>query len=567
MVTEGVCLHNCQYNRIDEPRIHHPESLELALALSVQRITYGIRVRNVLVVGGGAKSLAQTLSQQGIADKVVVCDTFANDPLFPPDSADVPPGACVATDACNLPFSDRSFDLCIVLHAIERIHCTVRTLEEFQRVARYLVLEATSERSFRTRFQSGVRRDRNRGTSSHVDSLNQGSLRKLLVDSGLRVLRGELMTIERNTNGSCAWTKIHLLFCRGRGAPPNEVFPRVLHVDTTSTRSSIVHNAILQDTIDYSVYARIPRWWRGLEQKLRMDLILALHVRRVAEQYDVIMAGSEKVGIPLALMRLNRPVITTVHHMASRRKKAFLRLLDVTSAWTRTAYLSEADREVMISYYGVPEERLFKYSAAPLGRFRPTGEIISEGPIMSIGLSDRDYPTLIEALRDLPGYHTEIYGASRYEDLYGVPNGVAIPEWIYLKDKVSLDELVAAYKRARFVVLPVKETTQFSAGITAALEAQASGKAVIATRTRGMPDYVIDGVTGFLVSPGDVKGLRDAVSTLWNNPRLAQQMGLAGRRHVEMNFNPEVEDERLRNIVIDIWEESLSGSWLPISIS
>lgn len=558
MVANSVQFRNRRRKSADESLLHQLEPFEVRLAQRVQRLTHGIKFRKVLVVGTGADILAETLIEKEFAHAFVICDVTTNNLPFSRDPATPPIPTRIVADPHNLPFLDQRFDLCILLQALEHIQCPVSSLEDLQHVARYVLIESIYEKNYWTDFPSRILPDSKRETNSCINSLDHDRFHRLLADSDLQILRSDVVTDEETTKGSRAPAEVHLLFCRSRSTPSGEVCPRVLHVDTTSTRSTIVHNAILQDTIDYGVYTNISSWWRALEQKLRIDLILALHVRRIAEQYDVIMAGSEKVGVPLALMRLNRPLITTVHHMASPWKRVFLRLLRVTAAWTRTAYLSEADREVMMSYYGVPEDRLFKYSAAPLGRFRPTGEIVSEGPIMSIGLSDRDYPTLIEALRGLPGYHTEIYGASRYEDLYGVPNGVTIPDWIHLKDRVPIDELVAAYRRARFVVVPVQDTTQFSAGITAALEAQASGRAVIATRTQGMPDYVIDGVTGLLVAPGDVKGLREAISTLWNNPQLAQQMGLAGRRHVEMNFNPEVEDERLRNIVIDIWEASLS---------
>jgi glycosyltransferase involved in cell wall biosynthesis len=99
------------------------------------------------------------------------------------------------------------------------------------------------------------------------------------------------------------------------------------------------------------------------------------------------------------------------------------------------------------------------------------------------------------------------------------------------------------------------DTYQYSAGTTVALEAHAAGKAIVATNTPGMRDFVVDGVTGFLVPPGDAIAMRDAIAKLWNDPHLAAAMGLAGRAHVEREFNPAVVDARIRQAYADAAEE------------
>jgi len=52
------------------------------------------------------------------------------------------------------------------------------------------------------------------------------------------------------------------------------------------------------------------------------------------------------------------------------------------------------------------------------------------------------------------------------------------------------------------------------------MEAMAAGKPVLATAVGGVPELVLDGVTGFLVAPGDVQGMAQAMRTL------AQDSGL-----------------------------------------
>jgi sugar transferase (PEP-CTERM/EpsH1 system associated) len=70
-----------------------------------------------------------------------------------------------------------------------------------------------------------------------------------------------------------------------------------------------------------------------------------------------------------------------------------------------------------------------------------------------------------------------------------------------------------------------------------ALEAMASGRPVVATRTGGNPEIVPDGVAGILVPPGDPKALAGALLHYIDNPDLRRDHGLAARAHVVKNFS------------------------------
>jgi len=65
------------------------------------------------------------------------------------------------------------------------------------------------------------------------------------------------------------------------------------------------------------------------------------------------------------------------------------------------------------------------------------------------------------------------------------------------------------------------------------LEAMAFGKPVLATRLGGIPDLVEDGVTGRLVEPGAVQGLRQAMVGLMADPGLRASLGRAARERAE----------------------------------
>lgn len=69
------------------------------------------------------------------------------------------------------------------------------------------------------------------------------------------------------------------------------------------------------------------------------------------------------------------------------------------------------------------------------------------------------------------------------------------------------------------------------------IESMAAGKPVVATDTGGCREAVRDGVTGFLVSPGDHEQLAQKILRLLQDEREAARMGNAGREKVEAEFS------------------------------
>ena len=61
------------------------------------------------------------------------------------------------------------------------------------------------------------------------------------------------------------------------------------------------------------------------------------------------------------------------------------------------------------------------------------------------------------------------------------------------------------------------------------VEAMASGRPIVASRTGGIPDLVVHEQTGLLVSPADESGLADAIHRILNDPEKAKIMGQKGK--------------------------------------
>jgi glycosyltransferase involved in cell wall biosynthesis len=74
---------------------------------------------------------------------------------------------------------------------------------------------------------------------------------------------------------------------------------------------------------------------------------------------------------------------------------------------------------------------------------------------------------------------------------------------------------------------------------TSLLDAMACGKPVVATTAGGIPEVVLDGVTGRLVPPKDHEALADAIVTLLKDGALRKEFGEAGLARVRERYSAE----------------------------
>src|SRR5438046_10696112 len=49
----------------------------------------------------------------------------------------------------------------------------------------------------------------------------------------------------------------------------------------------------------------------------------------------------------------------------------------------------------------------------------------------------------------------------------------------------------------------------------------------------GMPEYVVDGKTGFIVPPNDSAAIKASIRRILDDPALGRRMGRAGHQHVQ----------------------------------
>ena len=98
---------------------------------------------------------------------------------------------------------------------------------------------------------------------------------------------------------------------------------------------------------------------------------------------------------------------------------------------------------------------------------------------------------------------------------------------------VESDKLPALLNSATMVVMPSRVIEGFG---FVAMEAAMMGRPVVATRSGGLVEVVLDGETGLLVERGNSAALADAIAYLLNHPDVALKMGQAAQTRAQATF-------------------------------
>jgi glycosyltransferase involved in cell wall biosynthesis len=284
-------------------------------------------------------------------------------------------------------------------------------------------------------------------------------------------------------------------------------------------------------------------------QGVRMVEALADVRYRSAIPFDVALCYDEWNGIPAYIVQSRHtPVIMGVHFLAERARtpKVFgaaarLTLPHAAAIFTHTRTMAG----ILTSEWGVPSDRI---TVVPFGidadfyAVQPQPEV--PGVVVSAGEDVlRDHDLLINAMAKLnekdPRVRLELATGMKVD----VPPGLGrvFHERLYGKMR-------DLYQRASVVAVAVHPSTSRASGSTVVLEGMASGRPVVATANPALAEFMIDGVTGILVPPGDVDAMRRAIGDLLADPARAAEMGRAGAQYVRNRFTSDVMARELADL-------------------
>ena len=83
------------------------------------------------------------------------------------------------------------------------------------------------------------------------------------------------------------------------------------------------------------------------------------------------------------------------------------------------------------------------------------------------------------------------------------------------------------------------------------LETMAVGIPAVVSENGGMPDAVLDGITGFVVPPGDIEDMAESVVTLLENEARCREFGERARMRVEQVFDGAHNTRKLQEQILD----------------
>src|SRR5436190_11585766 len=139
-------------------------------------------------------------------------------------------------------------------------------------------------------------------------------------------------------------------------------------------------------------------------------------------------------------------------------------------------------------------------------------------------------------------FQCEIFGEGPLENqLRAQIEEFALQKRIQLPGPKPQHELRACLAGASVFVMP--SVPEVEGGMdnlpTVIMEAMATGLPVISTGIGGIPEMVVENETGFLVSPGNVVALADAIEKATNDRSLGQKLGQAGYERAQKLFSIE----------------------------
>jgi len=288
------------------------------------------------------------------------------------------------------------------------------------------------------------------------------------------------------------------------------------------------------------------------------SFILALKLYFKKKDFDLVIISGEKAGVLFSLLQTLLPFKKTpslmfgcLWYRAENPLKRFLKRIQIRlMSKSVQLFLVWVKREIedYSKEFGIPKEKL---------RFFPyhtTCEVydckVEKGDyIFSGGNRDRDYKTLVEAIKDLK---VKVIIATNNKSLF---EGIDIPENVETVSATDFQfyKLLAGSK---MVVLPMSGGLLHSGGQQTFLNAMYWEKPVIVTDPEGAKDYIENRKTGILVNPGEPESLRKAISYLLENPEESKRMGEEAKRKAQ-----DLTTDKFFQEILKLAEEIVHGNY------
>jgi phosphatidylinositol alpha-1,6-mannosyltransferase len=190
-----------------------------------------------------------------------------------------------------------------------------------------------------------------------------------------------------------------------------------------------------------------------------------------------------------------------------------------------------------------------------LSKYRLTGRrvIVSVGRLVHRKGQDKLIEAMPEILKQFPDAVLLLVGEGPIKSMleklsrhHSLENNVVFTGRVHFSDLpkyIQLGEIFAMPARDRFFGLEVE-----GLGIVY-LEASSCQIPVVVGRSGGAPDAVVEGVTGFTVDGNNPNEIAKIICKLLADPKLAKDMGLAGRKWVVENWRWQIWADKFNSLI------------------
>jgi glycosyltransferase involved in cell wall biosynthesis len=283
-----------------------------------------------------------------------------------------------------------------------------------------------------------------------------------------------------------------------------------------------------------------------LEAGVLADHLLQRGVRHMHNHFgdssgSLTMIASEMSGIPFSITLHGPTIFFEMHWWRLDAKVARAAFIACISHFCRSQAMLFSDQahwpKLRIVHCGVLPER---YGTAPRPEF--SHHVCFVGRLDAV----KGVPLLLEAFAANLPRHPQARltiagdGPARAA-LEAQAQALGLAGAVRFTGYLDEAAVAALLETSDMLVLP-----SFAEGLPVVLmEALASQIPVIATQVAGVSELVQDGVSGFIVPPGDVDTLALRLDRLLSDPALCAAMGKAGRARVEAEFDIRAEVDKL----------------------
>jgi glycosyltransferase involved in cell wall biosynthesis len=288
------------------------------------------------------------------------------------------------------------------------------------------------------------------------------------------------------------------------------------------------------------------------------DLASPLAQLRAANRSDVVVATSDRLGLPLTLLARARMLRTALVYISVGLPER-LALLEGRARHFQIAALRQADSFVA---YSAAEADAIRAALGPELRapvqfvpfgvdpehFRPESDASRDVDVVSIGADPhRDHALLLRVAAAHPEWRFRLVLAAEAQRVLG-----PVPDNVEVEAEVPFGAIRDRLLRARAVALPVRENS-YSGGTTVLLQAMAAARAVVVSRTTAIASGygLADGVNCRLVAPGDDVAFGNALAQLLADDGEADALGLRGRAHVVAELTWQRYADAMHDVLVD----------------